>query len=89
MVHTWSNPKKNPVPFFLAGAPPKFDRKLFILNSTFKSCKNHSGGGGYDQIVSSKPGPEFEGRMTDAGRTIKSTPGKILRFSRGTVIFLA
>ena len=39
MVHTWSNPKKKPVPFFLAGAPPKFDRKLFILNSTFKRQK--------------------------------------------------
>ena len=39
MVHTWSNPKRPHVPFFLAGAPPKFDRKLFILNSTFKSAK--------------------------------------------------
>ena len=31
--------KKSRVYLFLAGAPPKFDRKLFILNSTFKRQK--------------------------------------------------
>ena len=31
--------KKSRVYLFLAGAPPKFVRKLFILNSTFKRQK--------------------------------------------------